>query len=373
MARLLIVVALGVAGVLSPTAALAVSTSPRATPLFNGSVYAIAYRGNTVYVGGAFTYVISGGRTYQRLRLAAFDARSGALLNWAPEADGPIRALAATATSIYAAGDFSTISGQRRDNIARLARNTGAVLSFAHTVSGVTYSLAVGNDRLYLGGRFDEVDGEWRHNLAAFTLSDGSLDGNWQPSADDTVRALVAAGSRVYLGGSFHLVNEVKGTLRLAAVSATDGSVDSGFLPKSPAQVNAIAVDGAGVYAAGAGQGGRASAYTVAGKLRWEQVFDGDAAAIATLDGVVYVGGHFDSACLTTSNGLHGTCTSGSVARVKIAAVTAGGALTDWAPQANGIIGVRALAADLAHGTMGAGGDFTMIGGQDRRRYASFG
>src|SRR6185369_5752566 len=104
VARVLVVVALGVAGVLSPTAALAVSTSPRSTPLFNG--------------------------------------------------------------------------------------------------------------RLYLGGRCDEVDGEWRHNLAAFTLSDGALDGNWQPSADDTVRALVAAGSRVYLGGSFHLVNDVKGTLR---------------------------------------------------------------------------------------------------------------------------------------------------------------
>jgi len=365
--------ALVVASVLSPTAALAVSTTPRVTPLFNGSVYAIAYRGNTVYVGGTFTYVISGGRTYQRLRLAAFDARSGALLSWAPEADGPIRSLAATDTDIYAAGDFSTISGQRRDNLARLARNTGVVASFAHTVNGVTYSLAIGNGRLYLGGRFDEVDGEWRDNLAAFSLSDGSLDSDWQPNADDTVHAVVAAGSRVYLGGAFHLINDVKGTLRLAAVSATDGTVDRGFLPKSPAQVNAIAVDGAGIYAAGAGQGGRASAYTVAGKLRWEQVFDGDAAAIAALGGVVYIGGHFDKACLTTSNGPHGDCTSGSVPRVKIAAVTAAGALTGWAPQANGVIGVRALAADLAHATMGAGGDFTMIGGRDRRRFASFG
>ena len=43
-----------------------------------------------------------------------------------------------------------------------------------------------------------------------------------------------------------------------------------------------------------------------------------------------------------------------------------------WAPQANGVVGVRALVADPAAGTLAAGGDFTMIAGQTRKRDAFF-
>jgi hypothetical protein len=372
MTTVVVILATLFAAVLVAGEASAVSSRARTAPTFNGAVHAIAYRGAVVFVGGEFTTATVGNRTYPRGRLAAYDSRTGALLSWGPAADGTVRALATTADSVFAAGDFRSVAGKDRDSLVRLHPTTGAVSSFRHSLSGTPYALATANDRLYLGGSFTDVDGKKRRNLAAFALATGKLDTRWRPEADATVHAMVPYGPKVFLGGGFHTVGAVKGTLRLAAVNGASGVVDPRFLPRAPAEVRAIAVDSAGVSVATAGVGGRAIAYSHTGALRWQRVFDGDAAAIATSGGITYVGGHFDSACLTSKNGAHGVCTDGSSPRYKLAAVTSAGTLTSWAPQANGVIGVRVLSVNRAAGTIEAGGDFTMIGGQDRRRFVSF-
>ncbi len=353
--------------------AAAVGTSARTSPQFNGSVYAIAYQGDTVYVGGSFTNAVIDGHLVQRDRLAAFDTRSGDLLYWAPTANDTVRALAVSDDAVYVAGDFTRIGGHRRDHLARLDGSSGAVGTFSHQFNGIPEALAVGADNLYVGGSFSRIDSSDRFRLAAFSLYDGAIDNHWTPTTDDTVQALAVSGHRVYLGGNFHRTDGVRATLRLSAVNADDGELDEDFKPSVPAVVHGLAVDHDGVYAAMGGLGGRAVAFTTSGRTRWTRVFDGDVQGIAALNGTVYVGGHFDRACLTTETDDQGDCTGGSQSRVKLAAVNQNGSLNGWAPQANGIVGVRTIVVDPKRRTVAVGGDFTSIGGQTQKRYAFFG
>jgi hypothetical protein len=374
--RTLVTVGVGatlIAGAGVPAQASVSSTSD-GVPMFNGVVRAVAYLGDTIYVGGDFTSAIVNGKSISRTRLAAIDANTGALKSWAPTADARVKAIAVSDTSVYVAGEFGAISGNKRDSLAKIDAGTAAVATtFKHSINGKPYALAADNGRLYVGGTITSVNGATRTRLAAFNLTSGVLDPTWKPTADDQVEAITAAGSRIYVGGKFHKVNSTSGYDRLVALDPSSGSIVTGFKPKAPVIAYGIVVTSDGVFSVHGGQGGKLNAYTTSGSLRWQTTFDGDAQALAALGDTIYVGGHFDKACTTPRTGDHGVCLDGSNQRIKLAAVDAeDGDLLYWTADANGVEGVLTMAGNPDLGVFAAGGAFTTVNGKNQKRFAQF-
>ncbi len=360
----------------APAAVAAVplpSPTPERTVGFDGLVYASAYVGSTVYLGGSFRNAIVDGRPVPRKRLAAVDSRTGELLPWAPAADGTVFALKASGTALYASGKFTTVGKQPRPGLAGINLTTGAVGALRHTVKGVGYALATGGGRLYLGGTFSAVDGRSARNLAAFRLSDGTLDTGFDAGTDGQVKALTAAGSRLYVGGGFRSVNGAAGTARFAALRLADGQVDTGFRPATPYLAFAVTVAPGRIYAALGGPGGRVAAYRPDGSLVWSTVTDGDVQAITHLGGAVYAGGHFTVACPRPSTSATAWCPATLRSQPKLVAFDAAtGWKLDWNPRSNGRWGVLTMNADAALGTIAVGGEFTAFGGLKRPHFALF-
>ncbi len=371
-ARAALVATLLLAGA-TPAYAATPPSTPNHTVGFDGNVWATVYVGSTVYVGGEFRNAVVAGKLVPRMRLAAIDARTGALLPWAPGANNIVRAMTAAGSSLYIAGAFTTVGGQPRAGLAGVDLRTGAVGTFRHSLTGAGYALAATATGLYLGGQFNRVDGRTAVNLAAFRLPTGALDTGFGGSADDRVYALAIAGSRLYVGGRFRKLSGAS-ALRIGAVGLTDGRLDTGFHGYAPYWTLGLAAGPGGVFAGLAGVGGRVIRYRSDGVALWTTVTDGDIQALAYLGGTVYAGGHFTMACPKPSRTPISWCPATLQHRSKLEALDAAtGALTSWNPNANSLHGVTTISAGPAVDRVAIGGIFTRVGGVNQPHFAQFG
>ncbi|MDT5038797.1 MAG: hypothetical protein QOE03_3982 [Micromonosporaceae bacterium] len=181
----------------------------------DGTVRAIAVVGDTVVVGGDFTSLTDAGRRrwYERDHLFAYNLRTGRVLSFAPELDGPVYALAAgPGGTVYVGGNFSSVDGVAQNSLARLYVDTGEqVPGFdASLDNGDVRALAAVGPWLYAGGTFGSINGTGRAAVARLSDRTGDVDPNFdlhlaapnlgRPKVEDL--AISPNGSRLVVVGA---------------------------------------------------------------------------------------------------------------------------------------------------------------------------
>ncbi len=365
----------------------------------NGTVNSIVKDGNTVYLGGNFTY-IGPDEPYG----AAINTSTGTPDFTYLNPNGTVNAAISDGMGgWYIGGDFTQVGGQPRSRIAQL-NSSGQLTAFGANqgFNGSVNSLVLNNGTLYaggffnshgtvsngygvaldngngvpdlayltpngpvnavvsdgmggwfIGGQFTQVGGQDRVGLARIN-ADGTLH-PWNPNCNGAIYAIALSGSTVYVGGSFSSI----GGQNRSHIAALDSSTGNAFEwnPGSNGIVRALVVSGSSVYVGGdftwIGEQYRwniASLDTTSGNAAaWDPNANGQVLSLAISDGILYAGGVFN--------------TIGGQVRNCIAALnTVTGAATAWNPFADDAVFSLSVIGSAVY----AGGQFTMIGGQNR-------
>jgi hypothetical protein len=352
LVRFAAVISVVVAGLVTlPSTALALTQDPdTSTWMANGKVLASARYGNVMFIGGTFKKLQESldpgpavGQAITGLTgLAAIDMTTGAgISSFTPEIGAvgsqqvSVDALAMVGDTLYVGGQFGTVDGQPRMNLAAIDIDPGSLTGtvdpvfdpFVGTEGGNlanfrVLSILTDTDSLYISGGFSKVDGKGRNKIAKLSY-DGVVDPAFRPAATNgAVRDLAWSIDRgtIFAGGNF---TTLSGAPRLAIgrVDAATGApnawaVPTGDIPSSGGQQICwdILVTTTRLFA-GCGKGPNfVGAFRVdngtTGSRTWQYRTGGNVNTVALMpggDGLVF-GGHFGINSTTTYNGLMPVC-----------------------------------------------------------------
>lgn len=368
MKRLLRIVGASLCGVLLSSAEAGSQLLPQ-FPGTDGHVFEIAVDAarNRVYIGGNFTTV--GG--LPRANLAAIHLGTGAVLPWNPGTTGDVYALAVNPGNgvVYVGGDFNNVAGYGRLNLAAVDVNGAALPSWNPIPNLAVRALAHYDGRLYVGGFFTQVGLLAFQRLVALDAATGVLDGNFDPNPDGAVFSIHPTAAAVYAGGQFANIGGIART-RMAAVSPLNGDGLSGFTANANSgSVSALAGDGSVVYMGGSAYSqvnGTARNYLCAvspatGTVQpWNPLAAGSVGTVALAGSKLYVAGAFSSVF--------------GQPRSLLAAIDPAGApspsATAWAPLLSGG-GATVYALAVSGSTVFVGGDFISVEGVARQGFAA--
>ncbi|HMY35662.1 MAG TPA: T9SS type A sorting domain-containing protein [bacterium] len=186
----------------------------------SGSVFTIttASSDNEAIAGGSFD---SFSQYITRYRLAAFDAQTGALRDWAPVVDGAVTSIEVFENTVLIGGYFNKVNNISRPYAASLigygATGSGQLNNWAPGLNGIVSQLLIAGESLYIRGSFTSVSENNRLNIALFDLNTMQLRQTSlqipYPTSYLTLRAMGAVDSVLMLGIQYFEGNSFKSVL----------------------------------------------------------------------------------------------------------------------------------------------------------------
>src|SRR4029453_6297717 len=147
------------------------------------------------YAGGQFVTTGVGGPSL--FRIAQWNPATNTWSQVGTGMNSAVQALKSYNGSLYAGGSFSTAGGVSTGGLARW--NGTSWSAVGGVFNGVVYALEVHNGELVIGGSFTGVGPAF--NLTRWNGSSFSSFGIG--GANNIVRVLKSAGTRLYMGGDF--------------------------------------------------------------------------------------------------------------------------------------------------------------------------
>ena len=350
---------------MSQTKSLMAQTLDKRFPSTDGAVNATLVSGDTVYIGGDFTYVFTPARGLARFSAGnvkpdvTYPQLGGSYTVQAAEPDGN--------GGLYLGGYFDSYNGMALPNPTAVIHllpdgKLDPAFGRVNDNSGYTiYALKKKGSRLYIGGTFTTAYITGRNYLAALDAATGALL-PWIPDAlDNYVNRIDGTDSLLFIGGAFSTVGNIANNYFAALTSAT-GKVIKNFPRSDYNYTNSFKVDGNTLYVTGPFNNiqnyvpGLARVDTTAGGLDLNFPFtDGSINAILNDGGGgYYIGGSFTKV--------------GKEAKSYLAHIWPDGTVdTAFKPVVNGPVYCMTASAD----TLYFGGAFTIVNTKTRNNAAA--
>lgn len=303
---------------------------------------------------------------YSPQNISPISAIGDSVNGWIPDNNVYAIAVASDGTK-YIGGDFEQLtngtSTVNRQSFAAINPD-GTISSFAPLFDGTVLTMAISPDgsKLYVGGTFNLVDSVSRTFLAVFNLSNNQLT-TFSPTINGTINTIVISpdGSKLYIGGEFTDIDNGTDYTRnnLASFDITNGSITE-FNPMLDTDVMSMAIssDGSTLYAGGTftsvnnGDFTRnyAAAFntTTSVATSWNPDLNGEVSSMIISGSTIYVGGDFGIVNQGTTPKDRGYLAAFNLTD---------GTTTSWDPFVDG----RVYSLALSNSILYAGGEFMNI------------